>query len=123
MQDYKKLLVWEKASEFSYLVYSFTSFFPKNEEFGLISQFRRAAISVCANIAEGRGKDSEKDFVRFLSIAKGSLNECGAYITLAHNLGFLTINQKDELQKKCGEVGYLLFRFSQKIKEGIYKIV
>jgi len=73
MQDYHDLLVWSKSLEFVKLVYKLTNLFPKEEIYGLTSQLRRAAVSVLANIVEGRGKSTDKDFLKFLYISKGSL--------------------------------------------------
>jgi len=76
MQDYHNLLVWKRSLEFVTLVYRLVKLFPPDELYGLTSQLRRATVSVMANIAEGRGKASDKDFLRFLYISNGSLNEC-----------------------------------------------
>jgi four helix bundle protein len=73
--DYKKLKIWEKANDFAHEVYKITSNFPKSEIFGLTSQIRRAALSVPTNIVEGASRKSKKEFLNFLNIAIGSLNE------------------------------------------------
>ena len=108
MQDYHNLLVWKKAFEFVTLSYRLTSHFPKDEMFGLTSQFRRAAVSVLANIVEGRGKPTDKDFLRFLYISKGSLNECHCYLELTQSLGYINTEQFNFMVKKVNEVAYLL---------------
>jgi four helix bundle protein len=82
------LLVWQKAHNFVISIYRLCENFPKNETYGLISQMRRAAVSVPANIAEGFGKSSIKDKMRFLEISKGSLEECRYYLILANELGY-----------------------------------
>lgn len=115
MQDYHDLIVWKKAFEFVKDTYKLTEKFPKHEIFGLISQLRRAAVSILANIAEGRGKPTDKDFLRFLYISKGSLNECQCYIELAEALSYITKEQAEQIEKKRGEVGYLLFKLIQSI--------
>lgn len=84
--------------------------------YGLVSQLRRAAVSVLANIVEGRGKKGEKDFVRFLYIAKGSLNECQCYFELTKELNFINQEQFDFIDKKRGEVGYLLYQLMQSLE-------
>lgn len=110
MQNYHDLIVWKKAFEFVKLVYRLTTHFPKDEMFGLTSQLRRAAVSVLANIVEGRGKPTMKDFVKFLYISKGSLNECQCYFELAESLNYINKEQFDFIENKRGEVGYLLYK-------------
>lgn len=99
------LIVWQKAHAFVLKTYGATKTFPKEELFGLTSQFRRAAVSIAANIAEGFGKHTAPDKARFLSIAEGSLEECRYYIILAHDLGYL---DKGLLWELAEEVGRLL---------------
>ena len=110
MHDYHDLLVWSKSLEFVKLVYKLTNLFPKEEIYGLTSQLRRAAVSVLANIVEGRGKSTDKDFLKFLYISKGSLNECQCYFELAKELKFINNNQFEYIENKRGEVGFLLFK-------------
>ena len=117
MQDYHDLLLWKKAFEFVKLIYQLTLQFPKNELFGLVSQLRRAAVSVLANIVEGRGKATDKDFVRFLYISKGSLNECQCYLELARTLEFINEKQFQSIEKTRGEVGYLLYKMIATIQK------
>jgi four helix bundle protein len=83
------LLVWQQAMKLVKMVYAVATAFPKHEVFGLVSQMRRAAISVPSNIAEGAGRDSKKEFLRFLSIARGSLNELDTQVLIAKDLGYL----------------------------------
>jgi four helix bundle protein len=112
MQDYHHLLVWKRAFEFTQLTYRLTKLFPKDELYGLTSQFRRAAVSVSAKIVEGRGKPTSKDFIRFLYISKGSLNECQFYLELAQALGYISSEQFVFMLKKVNEVGFLLQKFT-----------
>lgn len=115
MQDYHNLLVWKRAMEFVKLSYRLTQLFPDHELYGLTSQFRRAAVSVLANIVEGRGKFTTKDFVRYLFITKGSLNECQCYIELSLELEYINQEQFEYIEKKRGEVGYLLHKLIQSL--------
>lgn len=87
-KTFKDLLVWQKAHQFVLSVYSFTSNFPKYEMYGLTSQFRRASISIPANIAEGFKKKGIADKARFLNIAQGSLEECRYNIILTKDLQY-----------------------------------
>ena len=115
MHDYHHLIVWKRCLEFTKLVYRLTKIFPSEELYGLTSQLRRAAVSVLANIVEGRGKPSEKDFVRFLYISKGSLNECQCYFELAKELEYINDEQFNFINKKSGEVGYLLYQLTKSL--------
>ena len=89
-RKYQKLVVWQKAMSFVTEVYRVTRTFPGDERFGLTSQMRRAAISVPSNIAEGAGRGSDREFIRFLQIAKGSLFELETQIGICQRLGLLT---------------------------------
>jgi four helix bundle protein len=87
-KKFEDLIVWQKAHAFVLEVYRFTQVFPKQEAFGLTSQFRRAAVSIPANIAEGFVKKSVKDKGRFFNIAQGSLEECRYYLILVEDLKY-----------------------------------
>jgi four helix bundle protein len=87
-RTFQDLLVWQKAHQFVMGVYRYSAGFPKAETDGLTSQFRRAAVSVPANIAEGFRKSGRQDKVRFMNIAQGSLEECRYYLILAHDLKY-----------------------------------
>lgn len=117
MQDYHKLLVWEKSLEFVKLVYKLTKLFPKDELYGLTSQLRRASVSVMANIVEGRGKPTDKDFLKFLYISKGSLNECQCYFELVKELEIIDQKQFDYIENKRGEIGYLLYKLIKSLEK------
>jgi four helix bundle protein len=99
------LIVWQKAHEFVLGVYKYTETFPKTEIYGLTSQFRRAAISIATNIAEGFSKRGKADKARFYNIAQGSLEECRYYLILAHDLGF---GENTHLSAKLVEVSKIL---------------
>jgi four helix bundle protein len=85
--SHRDLVVWQKAVELTVLCYACSKFFPRDERFGLTSQFRRAAVSVAANIAEGRGRGTTNGFLNFLWIATGSLTELDTHAVIAHRLG------------------------------------
>ena len=111
--SFTDLIVWAKAHQFSLEVYRFTLRFPKYELYGLTSQFRRAAVSVAANIAEGFKKRSKADKVRFLNISQGSLEECRHYLILARDLGYLKETRHLDL---LNEVASLLETYSSRIR-------
>ena len=104
-KSFQDLIVWQKAHEFVLLVYLYTADFPKTEIFGLVSQFRRAAVSAPANIAEGFKKKTKPDKAKFFNIAQGSLEECRYYLILA---GDLYYGNNQPLVKKLEEVSKLL---------------
>jgi len=87
-RSFKDLIVWQKAHQLVLEVYRFTQAFPADERFGLISQIRRAAVSVPANIAEGFTKRDKADKARYFNIAQGSLEEAHYYLILAKDLGY-----------------------------------
>ncbi|MFI5132944.1 MAG: four helix bundle protein [Chitinophagales bacterium] len=102
------LIVWQRAHHFVLNVYKYTHNFPKEEMYALTSQFRRAAISVAANIAEGFRKKSDKDKMRFYNISQGSLEECRYYLILANDLNYgenqLLVGQLQEVSKMLDAV-------------------
>jgi len=102
------LIVWQKAHTFVLSVYKSTKNYPKSELFGLVSQFRRAAISIAANIAEGYRKTGRADKLRFMNIAQGSLEECRYYIILSNDLNYINEQIKIELTGLIEEISRLL---------------
>lgn len=90
MANFKELLVWQKSINFVTEIYELTNDFPKNEMYGLISQIRRASISIPSNIAEGNSRRSVADYLQFLKIARGSCAEVETQLIIAQNLKFLS---------------------------------
>ena len=95
--SFENIIAWQKAHTFVLLIYRITGHFPKDEIFGLTSQFRRAAISIEANIAEGYKKLGKADKLRFFNISQGSLEECRDYIILSRDLGYVSPIEFEEL--------------------------
>tara|TARA_R110002051_G_scaffold325867_1_gene432509 strand:- start:34599 stop:34946 length:348 start_codon:yes stop_codon:yes gene_type:complete len=93
MRDYKKYNVWELGHEITLMIYKLTSTFPKEEIYALTSQMRRASYSIPSNVAEGCGRDSDQEFKRYLTIARGSATELEYFLLLVKDLGF--ISQED----------------------------
>jgi four helix bundle protein len=108
VRTFRELVVWQKAMNLVTEIYRVTQKFPKEEIFGLISQLRRAAVSVPSNIAEGQGRLTEKEFRQFLGNARGSLAEVETQITIAKNLGFLDDPDFQNLSAKITEVARVL---------------
>ncbi|MCY2977145.1 MAG: four helix bundle protein [Planctomycetota bacterium] len=108
MRDPRKLRAFELADQFALLVYKHTSAFPREEQFGLTSQVRRAAVSIPSNIVEGCARATNADYLRFLDIAYGSSSEANYQISLAHRLGFLDVDKYNELQILGSETARVL---------------
>jgi four helix bundle protein len=113
-RSFKELLAWQKAHALVLAVYSHTRQFPREELFGLTSQYRRAAVSVAANIAEGFAKFSPRDKVRIMNISQGSLEECRYYSLLSKDLGFGDTTIVEELGT---ETSKLLSAYIEAIKK------
>jgi len=113
-KSFTDLIVWQKAHQFVLSVYKLTKEFPKEEVYGLTSQFRRAAISIAANIAESYKKWSDKEKSRFLNIAHSSLEECRYYLILSNDLSYCKITEENILLE---EISKLLFSYNKAIKK------
>jgi four helix bundle protein len=108
VRSYKDLAVWQRAMELTAKTYRSTLSLPPEERYGLSSLLRRAAVSVPANIAEGRQRATTKDFLRFLSIAAGSLAELETLVELSSRLYELNTREVDALVQEADEVGKML---------------
>jgi four helix bundle protein len=97
MRDYTKIEAWKLADDLTVAVYQATKSFPREEIYGVISQIRRAACSVPANIVEGSSRESQKDYLHFLYISRGSLSETQYFIHLSQRLGYLDDAVADRL--------------------------
>jgi four helix bundle protein len=111
-RTFQDLVLWQKAHEFVLAVYKYSSGFPKSETYGLAAQFRRAAVSIPANIAEGFRKRGRPDKVRFLNIAQGSVEECRYYLILAQDLEY---GEGDSLMPLPEEVSRILDAYAKAI--------
>ena len=114
---FKDILAWQFAHQFVLQVYIVCKTFPPNEQFGLVSQFQRAAVSIAANIAEGYRKLSKADKLRFLNISQGSLEECRYYILLAFDLGYIDRNTEDSLNQIIEKASWYLNAYCKAIKD------
>jgi four helix bundle protein len=101
---HKKLDVWQESVALATHIYQITEKFPKSEIYGLTSQMRRAVVSISSNIAEGAARTSSKEFAQFLNIAGGSLSELDTQLEIAHNLLFLTNEQRQETDIKIESI-------------------
>ena len=119
MQDFKKLEVWKLSFELGKKIYKITSNFPKEEIYSLTSQLRRCSLSISANIAEGTGRNSDKDFLRFLYIAMGSLKESENFILMSKDFDYITQQQLTELITDMQITGAKLSSLIKTIKQDI----
>ena len=113
VKRYEELVVWQKAMLLAKKVYCVQKQLPKEEMYGLGDQIRRAVVSIPSNIAEGFGRDTDKEFKHFLSIARGSLFETKTQLQLAENLGYLTIDS--EMLALFDEIGRLINGLSRSL--------
>jgi len=107
VKHYQELIAWQKAMDLVVLIYKVTACFPKEELFGLTMQVRKAAVSIPSNIAEGQGRQTTRDFLHFLSIARGSLQEVETQILIAERLNYLNAVQTEHVICLSSEVGRL----------------
>ena len=117
MSNFRKLIIWQKAMNLVTKTYNSTKKFPKEEIFGLTSQIRRCSISIPSNIAEGYGRKSNKEYLRFLNISIGSLFELQTQLEIAKNIEYLTDDEFNNLYEDSREIERMLVSFINKIKE------
>ena len=115
IESYRDLEVWKKGVRFSLEIYQITSGFPVNEQYGLTNQLRRASASFPANIAEGYGRESTKNYIQFLRTARGSLNEAETFLFISFGLKYLDKVSLDGLIQKSTELGKMLNSLIKKL--------
>ena len=116
IKSYRDLLVWQKGIDLVVEAYRATAQFPKSELYGLTSQIRRAASSIPANIAEGYGRGSRKEYVQFLTVAQGSLKELETHLIVSEKLSYVTAAQTKRLLSETDELGRMLGSLIRKLK-------
>lgn len=114
---YKNLVLWREVKNLVLLVYKITESFPKNEEFALKNQLRRAAVSILSQIAEGWLRNTAKDKLHFLNIALGSLLEVEAQMDISKELGYVKDMDYEVFDNLRARVAYLLYKYTNKITE------
>ncbi|MEQ1932771.1 MAG: four helix bundle protein [Fimbriimonadaceae bacterium] len=119
MRDYRKLEVWQIGIDFATEVYRRTASFPKEELYGLTSQLRRAVVSIPANIAEGSGRDTDAELLRFVRIALGSLNEVETLFEVARRIGYLEQKEIESQERESRDLGVRLRNLAQKLDSDI----
>ena len=115
-RSYRDLTVWKKSMDLAEMIYSCTRSFPKEEQYGITSQMRRAGTSIPANIAEGQARNNPGEFRQFLGIAKGSLAELETWIMLCERLVYLDSVSSEKLLNCCEEIQKLLAGLQKSLK-------
>ncbi|MFN3996605.1 four helix bundle protein [Algoriphagus sp.] len=116
MHNYKELNVWKRGIKLCAVIYKLTANFPNEERFGLISQMRRASVSVPSNIAEGGGRRTDNEFVHFLGVAHGSICELETQLFVSVELEFVTYDQIDPISLEITEIQKMLYALIQKFE-------
>src|SRR4051812_47949067 len=116
IRSYRDLLVWQRSLDLVEAIYVASERWPASEQYGLTNQIRRAAVSIPSNIAEGQGRGGDKEFARFLSIARGSLRELETQLIIALRLRFLGQLDYDRIHAMSDEIGRLLQGLSRRLK-------
>lgn len=116
MRPHHNLDVWKRSIDFVIQIYKATESLPKDERFGLTSQLRRASVSIPANIAEGAGRKSPKEFMHFLSNAQGSASEVETELIIANGLGFLAKEELDKLTIELDDISRMITGLSNYLK-------
>jgi four helix bundle protein len=121
MHNFKELKIWTKALDLSMSVYKVTASFPKDDRFGLISQIKRSAVSIPSNIAEGAGRNSDKEFIYFLSVANGSAYEIQTQLLISNKLNFLKDNVLESMLNELDEIQKMNYNFQKILKKNSFK--
>jgi len=116
IKNFKDLIVWQKAYDLTLSIYQLTKKFPHEEQYGLVSQMRRAAVSIVSNIAEGHSRKSRTEYAQFLSIAYGSLSELETQILISGNLKFILETDVQNLIQLKDQIGGMLYTLMQKLR-------
>ncbi|MBC8377967.1 MAG: four helix bundle protein [Planctomycetes bacterium] len=122
MNDFRKLMFWQKSHDLALDTYRVTEQYPASELYGLTSQLRRAVSSIPTNIAEGCGRDSKVELARFVEIASGSAFEVDYLFQLAHELGYMSDEDHKGFSEKIIEIKKMLFAYSKKVRINAKKI-
>ncbi len=114
---YKDMKIWQKSMDLVEETYTITSLLPKEEQYGLVSQMRRAAVSIPSNIAEGQSRHTVREYINFLSFAGGSKSELDTQLEICVRLGFLDTTQITKAQQLCDEIGKMLYVLISRLRE------
>jgi four helix bundle protein len=115
-KPHHNLEVWKRSLNFVTKIYKITAKYPNEEKFGLVSQMRRAAVSIPSNIAEGAARNSKKEFINFLHIAQGSSAELETQILISRNLSFIAPSDTDPLLQELEEVSRMIIGLQNSLR-------
>jgi four helix bundle protein len=116
INDFKDLLIWQKGMDIAEKCYFLTKNFPKEEIYGMVQQIRRSSVSIPANIAEGYGRRSSRDYARFLNISQGSINELETHLIVSERIGLCTLNEIDLIIKLLHEETRMIIALIKKLE-------
>lgn len=119
MRPHENLEVWSKSVDFVVKIYNSTKKFPSDERFGLTSQIRQASVSISANIAEGAARQTDKEFLQFLSIAQGSSSEVETELLIAYRVGYLEKAEYLDFKSEIESIGRMIIGLSNHIKKRV----
>ncbi|MES2836220.1 MAG: four helix bundle protein [Bacteroidota bacterium] len=119
IKTYRDLIVWQKSVAFVTSVYTTTKLFPQEEKFGIVSQLNRASVSIPSNIAEGYGRESSKNYLQFLKIARGSLMETETLIEISKNLNFINELTYNSMTNDLNEISKILQGLIKSVQQKI----
>ena len=117
--DYRQLKVWQKAMDLTVEIYSLVNKFPRAENYALSDQMRRSVVSIPSNIAAGQGRNSDKEFVNFLSIERGSLWELETQIEISERLHYIDSGQKNKVYEQTEEIGKMLNALANSLEQSL----
>ena len=115
MHNYKEMKIWQKSRALVKVVYEISKSLPKEELYALTSQIRRAAISIPANIAEGAGRGTDRDFRHFLDISRGSLFELDTLLILSNDLGYISESELNPVMENINEIIKMMVSFQSRL--------
>lgn len=116
MNNFRNLRVWKKAVQLATIVYKATEGFPRLEQYGLTSQIRKSVVSISSNIAEGAGRNTDKEFSQFLHFATGSCYELETQLTISRNLNFLDLDHYEMIKEKLIEIQKMIYSLRKSLK-------
>jgi four helix bundle protein len=119
MHNYLDLKIWQRSRDLVKLIYQLTDAFPKNQQFSLVNQMQRAVVSIPSNIAEGVGRNSDREFVHFLDIANGSAFELETQVFLSFDLGYIKNDELDALVSELKEIQKMIYKFRNNLVEAL----
>ena len=117
MNNFRNLKIWNRSIDLATDVYDATNRFPRTEQYGLTSQIRRSVVSISSNIAEGAGRKSEKEFSRFLNIAKGSCYELETQLLISKNLGFMAEEKFLKIEEELVKIEKMIYALVNRINQ------